>query len=418
MKIHKFTPLFLLTLLGFIILSGCEYNAPTVWPPQKQGAPDPLISSIEPDSAYGGITEIRIVGKNFSPVSGEDFVYFGTVPGLVQAASETQLTVIRPVNVGGSLTIQLAVRDAFETAKYKSYKLEQGIIEVGHKLGRVYSIAMDSDENLYAHLRSDKIIYKITPDGTQSEYGTFTEADLSSAMRMGPDGYLYLQRSTGTGKGYKRLYRIAPGGGEAERFVKLSRAVRSFDFDQNGDIFSGGKESGVFVIHSDKTFAEVGNYRDFDIKAVRVFDGYVYVAGKYNGTDTLYSPDSTTVIAAPDEKGIWKSQILTDGDLDTVEPVFDWANSGSFSASEINDVTFSVDGDMYVGTDNTNPILIIHSDGTTETLYNGLLNGPALHLVWGNGDYLYINRYGKDDDASGVDRVIMGKKGAVYYGRQ
>lgn len=408
----------LLASFLFIIL-GCENKITyePVWDPDKQGAPDPVIYNVQPDSAFGGVMEINLFGENFAPEINRNFVYFGRISAVVKAASANQLTVIRPIDLSDTVTIYLSVRDAYQSTKFGPYKLEEGIIEVGEELGRVYSIAIDSSENLYVHRMNDKKIYKITPDGEQSEYGTFTEASTSSAMRMGPGGYLYLQRSTGTGDGFKRLYRIAPGGGEAERFVKLSRSVKSFDFDQNGNIYSGGINSGMFVIHSDKTFKKVGNYFDFDIRSIRVFEGYVYVAAGYSGTDTLLSSDSTTVIAVPAGKGIWRSQILNDGSLSTVEPVFNWANSGSFSTSEINDITFSEEGDMYVATNNSNPILIIHSDGNTETLYEKILSGPTTHLVWGNGNYIYINRYGENDDVSGVDRVIMGKQGAPYYGR-
>lgn len=410
----------LLASLLFII-SRCENKITyePVWDPDKQGAPDPVIYSIQPDSAFGGVMEINIFGENFAPEINQNFIYFDRIQGVVKTASETQVTVIRPVNLSGLVTIHLSVRDAYNPVKFNQlYKIEEGVVDVGNGLGRVYSIAMDSGENLYVHRQSDKKIYKITPDGAQSEYGTFTEAATSSAMRMGPGGYLYLQRSTGTGDGFKRLYRIAPEGGEAERFVKLSRSVKYFDFDQNGNIYSGGTNSGMFVIHSDKTFEKVGNYLDFDIRDIRVFDGYVYVAAGYNGTDILLSSDSTMVIAVPAERGIWKSQILNGGSLATAEPVFNWANSGSFSASEINDITFSKEGDIYVATNNSDPILIIHSDGAIETLYEGLLSSPATHVVWGNGNYIYINRYGENDDVSGVDRVIMGKNGAPYYGRE
>jgi len=420
MKWNEIINKIVLSISLLFIISGCENKITyePVWDPDKQGAPDPVIYSIQPDSALGGVMEINLFGENFAPEIDQNFVYFNGNSAVVKTASATQLTVIRPISLSGLVTIRLSVRDAYKSVKFdQPYKLEGGVVEVGEELGRVYSIAIDSSENLYVHRMNDKKIYKITPDGAQSEYGTFTEASTSSAMRMGPGGYLYLQRSTGTGDGFKRLYRIAPGGGEAERFVKLSRNVKSFDFDQNGNIYSGGINSGMFVIHSDKTFKKVGNYLDFDIRAIRVFKGYVYVAAGYNGTDTLLSSDSTTVIVLPAERGIWKSQILNEGNLATAEPVFNWANSGSFSTSEINDITFSEEGDMYVATNNSDPILIIHSDGTTETLYEKLLSGPAAHLVWGNGNYIYINRYGENDDVSGVDRVIMGKQGAPYYGR-
>ncbi|MDZ7261120.1 MAG: IPT/TIG domain-containing protein, partial [candidate division KSB1 bacterium] len=220
MKLNKVSKTILLSVwCPLMFLSGCEYDKgyKEIWPTDNEGAPEPKITSVKPDSAYGGVTELQLIGENFSPVVGENFVYFGTIKGVVQAASATQLMVIRPIAAGGSLTIQLAVRDALRTTTYGPYKLEQGVVDVG-ELGRVYAIALDRNENLYAH-QENKTVVKVTPDGQQTQYDI---ADFkSSAMRMGPDGTLYIQRYN-----HKNLYRIPPGGG--------SGAVEKFTIKDKG----------------------------------------------------------------------------------------------------------------------------------------------------------------------------------------
>ncbi|MDZ7262734.1 MAG: hypothetical protein ONB05_11605, partial [candidate division KSB1 bacterium] len=113
--------------------------------------------------------------------------------------------------------------------------------------------------------------------------------------------------------------------------------------------------------------------------------------------------------------------ILETGDLKERVLVFDWANSGDFSRWQITDLTFSQDGDMYVGTNkDSDPVLIVDpAQGTTKPLlsvYKGVFASPTTQLCWGNGNYLYVNRL--SDAGAGVKRIVMGKKGAPYYGRQ
>jgi hypothetical protein len=39
-------------------------------------------------------------------------------------------------------------------------------------------------------------------------------------------------------------------------------------------------------------------------------------------------------------------------------------------------------------------------------------------LVWGNGDYLYMNRGSTRPENRRVYRIDMGKRGAPYHGRK
>ncbi len=397
---NRFNHIIILVMVISLLTSffGCEYDTPSeIYP--IQGEPDPIITKVEPDSAVGGILEIKIMGQNFSPHTDQNIVFFGGNEAIVKNATETELNVFRPLTTSGSLMIKLAVRDAFLITEYGPYKLEQGIRQLG-TFGQVKSIAMDNDENLYAD--RENVIYKIMPTGEISEYGTFDFT--SSAMRMGPDGYLYLQK-----RDNRDLYRIAPGGGTAERLTRISKRVSYFDFDENDYIYSGGLKNGLFVTNPDgSSSTEIEGYaQEFMIKSVRVFNGFVYVAA-----DTLTDDPDLSF------SGIWKHEIKGNGEVGEKVHVFDWANSGNFSESMSNDITFSENGDIYVATDNLNPILIIHPDGTTETLYAGILETPAVQICWGNGNYLYMNRLGRSDDDSGIYRIVMGKKGAPYYGRQ
>ncbi len=396
---HKLfnTGLFL-SISILMMMANCEFDTPSdIYP--VTGAPDPVITRVEPDSAVNGITEIKIVGQNFSPQREKNFVYFGITEGVITNATANELTIARPLTVSGTLILKVVVRDAFQVSEFGPYKMELGLVQLASVGKRATSIAVDNTENLYADI--DKDIYKITPLGELSLLGTIDF--ISSEMRIGAAGDLFIQK-----RDNRDLYRIAKTGGVAEQFSRIKKRVSTFDFDENGYIYSGGDKYGLFVTSPDGlTSNPIEGYENFyKINAVRVYNGFLYIAADTLTNDPAYSSSR-----------IYKLQLLGDGSLGPKIVVFDWANAGSHSPSLINDITFSQDGDLFVATDHPNPILIIHPDGSTETLYEGLLASPLTKICWGNGNYLYINWAGRTDEESGIYRIIMGKKGAPYYGR-
>ena len=72
---EKFSGLALVLCLTAILYS-CEYDGPTaVWDPDEKGRPDPSITAIVPDgSEFSAAMEVRLIGENFSPESGENIV--------------------------------------------------------------------------------------------------------------------------------------------------------------------------------------------------------------------------------------------------------------------------------------------------------------------------------------------------------
>jgi hypothetical protein len=397
-------------LLQLIFIASCSEDSPTnIYDPNNSGAAAPVILSVDPaDFAIAGLSEIKLIGENFSPSTDSltgNVVYFDNRKGEVLSATATEIVVVPPNITGDSVTIQVVVPGAYNTAEHSPYELKVLVEQLTafNPTEDVYAVALDLDENLYAHVREGGtgIIYQVSPTGEKVAYGT-VPFPAASDMKYGPNGYLYCQRSTSD-----NFYRIAPGGGDAEIFVTLSARVRYFDFDQNLNAFLGGNGSGIFCVKPSGDNSLVGDYGDFDIKSVRVFEGYVYVSAIYEGSNSAF-PSS----------GIFRSEITSaDGDLGDVEVVYDWNNSGGFAGVDVGSLTFSVDGDMLVGTENSDPVLVIHADGSSETLYSGFLGPEAAQLVWGNGDYLYQNRDDRDDFLKGVYKIFVGE-GAPYYGRE
>ncbi len=387
--------------LFFIMIFGsvCEYDGPKeVWNPELPTYSAPVITDIEPHNSIAAL-EIKIIGDNFSPLVENNSVYVSGNKAQIKSASNTEICIYRPNLAGDSLTFKVVVKGAFTIAEYSPYKLESmtSTVDVFNAADNVAMLAIDANNNVYG--ASNNVVYKVTPAGERTSFGTYSGR--VSSMRIGPAGYLYIQKNNNN-----QLSRIAPDGGKLQLFFTLPKKVSFFDFDQNGNIFLGGNTSGLVIMKSDSTASALGIYDEFDIKAVRVFEGYVYVAAAYTGSDP-----SIPVTA------IWKNQILNpNGDLGDKMLVYDWANSGDFAGAEVFDITFSQDGDLYIACDYTDPVLIVHPDGSSETLYKNILLSPIASLVWDNSHYLYLRR-SASYQAIQVVRVEMNKPGAPYYGR-
>lgn len=413
----------------------CEYDGPdAVWEPEGEGAPKPVISSIEPpDSAVAGDIMITIIGENFSEVLSENIVTFsvvqnfyevangtgGTIYNVIQAnikeATATSLTISRPAVIGDSLLIKCAVRDAYQIEIYPyPYRLTE-VSKEYLRLGSTESInamEVDNQENLYIYL-ADKTIDVVSPAGERTLY---SDAGIAAVvdMKMGPAGNLYITRRRNTA-----LYNIYPDG-TSEKIDDFPEKISYFDFDENGNIIAAGRESNLIIRSPEGLYKTVGDYEEFEVTCLRYFNGYVYVIADYRGDLT-----DVPVLA------IWRSKMIpADGDipLDTEakELVLDWSRAGDdFSDAQLYNFTFSsldAGGDMYIATNNgateedtsIDPIMIIHQDGSRETLYiGGMLEPDVYNLVWGSAQSMYYY------NTINNNIVIMGMKrdGAPYYGR-
>jgi hypothetical protein len=72
---------------------------------------------------------------------------------------------------------------------------------------------------------------------------------------------------------------------------------------------------------------------------------------------------------------------------------------------------------MYIGTDATEGIIVVNLDGTYNPLYEGVMEGEAYAMTWGNGDFLYVTRKNVDEDKRRILRINMRKTTAPYFGR-
>jgi hypothetical protein len=261
-------------------------------------------------------------------------------------------------------------------------------------------MAVDKEDAIY-YLNTDGKVYKIAhPDSAAVQYGVTSASFITTAcLRFAPDGSLILNRKT------KTVYQIPPGGGTVTRFGTMNSNVAYFDFDANGNLYGGGKGEAIECILVDGSKVTSADYNDYAITALRVYDGYVYVAAQNSNED-----DSTSV-----QEGIWKNEILdANGTLGANQLVINWSEHAGEDGPSITDFTFDEDGEMYIGQDKGSGIYLLNA---MEYFYPEILKAPATWITWGNGKYIYINKQAEDTADRALIRVEFTKMGAVYHGR-
>jgi hypothetical protein len=399
-----------------LLVNGCENDYPdSLWDPNYKTKPDPQISNVEPEqNAFAGIDEITIIGQNFASVMDENQVYFDGILAQILSSSATELIVKAPNVVSDSILVQVSVQGAVLFGEYFPYPLLSALYIVGDfdKNDDAYAIEYNpADSSLYVSLLQDNKggknkIVRISPDNERHDYSK-SLLDKASGMKFSPDGSIFYANAINV------LCRIPPGGENPATAGQihsiLTDAVYDLDLDENSNIFAAGSGSVIYRIKSDdgSNVLTAATYESVNFKAVRVYDGYVYVAGKYSGTDPMIPAQA-----------IWRNQITSaDGDLGLNELYYDWA-TGPYSTSTITTLTFSSDGDAYIGSTGKEVIVILEPDGTIEPLYPGVLLPESYYLTWGDGIFLYANRRSSVPEDKAILMINVLEEGAPYYGRQ
>jgi hypothetical protein len=387
-------------LMAFLL--GCkEGELPTAWNPAESGGPAPVISSVSPaGAAWAGITPIVLNGQNFS---NDATVYFGNSIAAVKSITPTQITINPPLDTGSTFVIRVVNRDAFQYAVVKPYALMSVKNDYPKLIDSSFigSFAVDANDNVYAVQTGS--VFTIPAGQGPSFIGDASDVGNPSCARLKRDGYLYM-----TNRAKFRIYRqnLASGVEEIYLLVGGGGFTEVFDFGKDGkSIYTGGFRNFSFV-DPNLNVIKSSFYQSDSIRAVRVYNDYVYVAVQ--------------------RTAIYRHKINADGSPGQQEKYFDWQNAGSAKNASINDITFADNGDLYIATDYTNPILIVHPDGSTAFLYPGALDSPVTNFMWGaNSPNLYLNYF--KPGAKRIGRVVIDGnlsplkmkpiKGAPYYGR-
>ncbi len=398
------------TFLIFMILTlqwGCERTpTPSVFQNKPPERPNPVITEIlPPGRGIAGITHVTVKGKNFSPDTAENSVFFKAQRAKMISASETTLVVLAPEIVEDSIPVRVSVRGALLYSNILYYSLEQAAIEYGlYGLENedLYGITVDNEENLYVSLNPFRLD-KITPDGVRHDnWGKTTGVLNAKRMKVGPGDYIYLVKHN------TRIYRIPRAGGSSSTYVSsLPGKVYDFDFDENGNIYAGGDGDFLMFIDANKNVTTAASYPGVYIKGVRVLGGYVYVAG--NEGDSL--------------EAVWRNKINSPGNLGPREMIFNLTEANIWTGIKILSFAFDSDGNMYLGTNAPDPIIVVKAEqnySEYEVLYPGYLEPDVFDMAWGTGNYLYVTRRANLalNTTTRIIRINAQHKSAPYYGRQ
>jgi hypothetical protein len=393
-SLQSTTASFLITMM-FLFVGGCsQEKTPSFYNPTATSLPNPTITSVTPvGSAVAGIDTITVKGTGFSTTLSDNFVVFNSQSAQLVQATPTEIKLIAPLLVTDSIALRVSVHGSFEFSNKIQYALKPAVAVFGDLTSIELSsaVAIDASGNVYSGYSLNGIeagLLKFDGSGVRTVYAPKTGGDWTG-LKMGPGGYLYAVRNT------RAVYRYAPGGG-ALAAVWLQVTGTTFfdcDFDQNGNLWAGGNNTSIYRFASDKSVVAVpfvGN-----VHAVRVFAGYLYFAAKTDAGEK-----------------IWRAQITTDG-FGTPEVYFDFATA--FPTLIPQTMTFSSDGDLYVGLNSSDGVLIVTPQKNYYrplTVYSKLFGKGVDVITWGKTNDLYCST----TDGLLLKINVTGKKSAPYYG--
>ncbi|MFA6597781.1 MAG: IPT/TIG domain-containing protein [Ignavibacteriaceae bacterium] len=392
---------------------GCNEadNVAPLYNPVFSNTVVPEIVSVSPsDSAFAGVDEITLTGHNFPTVPTEMAVYFNNVKAEIISADTNKIVVKAPFLVKDTISIKISKFSADKLSNSLPYKLISATIVFKEFPfnDTPYTLTFDKLGNAYVSYTIDSAgtgIKKIAPDGSVTDFAPKGAETYWTCMKFGQSGDLYTARSV------KGIFKVAPNA-IATTWVTSSNGIGTivdFDFDQNGNMWAGGNNAAVYRVTQTK------NVKPFsftaNIRSVRVFNNYLYVAGLKDGSES-----------------IWRFPIINSDSLGTAELYFNY--QAAYPSGTIREITFSADGDLYVGTDGVEMIVKIKPDKSSQILFSGVLNPSNKckfnSFFWSGSDvYMYVIRHSVNlnDAASPPEAIIKVNTlnnlgGAPYYGIQ
>lgn len=401
-------------IVAFLIIpvQGCKKDAPSLFDPTS--LPGPVVDSLSPPGiALAGIDTITIYGKNFSPNPANDGVFFNSTlvnnTG-IYSASTTKLTVQAPAISGDTIYVRVFVIGAVDFSPTFRYALKPAIASFSTFASGegAYGLCVGADGNLYASISNanlatkDEGIFMISSGGTRAStpYVLSTPGNVSwPSLKFGPGGYVYAV------KGSRGAYKIAQGGTGSSVWLAIpSGSLNDLDFDPSYNVWFGGGNIKTGSDTTDIVTAQPsGTTTTFHfpgtVRGVRYFNGELYFAASVGSASQ-----------------VWRASVAADV-LGTPELYFDVASAYTGVSPVIYGLTFSADGDMYLGVDAPDYLIIVHPGGAVSKPYqlyvsSGVLASPCKSFAWA-GSTLYVSTV-----SGTLLAIATGKQGAPYYGIQ
>lgn len=389
------TPLLTALVLALMVFAGCDTDpSESLYEPDALvSEPDPAISGVAPDGgALAGVDLVTITGQNFSTEADRNLVYFDTERAQVVEATATSLVVVPPNTPSPAINLRIAVLGAENFSNTVTYRLDAASEVFGDILSFEEPFAITSDDagNLYMTLFADSRavgIKRITPEGERSDYieSTFKW----EALDFDASGNLYAVRNV------RAIFRFAGEGARQETWAVLSdRSARlgALTIDGDGMVWAGGNNTALYRANPD---AEIQEFPfEANVRDLVAFDGHLYALNTQG--------ESTVVTRFP---------ITAPGELGAPEEYFNvTAELGASVAGSA--LAFASNGDMFLGTDAADPVIVVAPDGSWETLYPGILSPVAFDFAWGQGATLYMNQGRTEETNPGLIKINTRREGA------
>ncbi len=391
----------------FFILTACEEEPKSIYDPDVVGNPDPIITTVVPDSnfssaniAFAGIGTVIITGENFSATKDNNNVFFDGLPGTILSAGTSSLRVQVPNVTGDNVQVRVAVRGAYYFGDYSApFPIISAVKEVGGFIDSdpyISTVSCDNSGNIFVN--GGKQIFIIQPDSVKALYNSTLLTGIGK-MKMGPSGNNYFIISSA-------ISRITPPDvTEGLWYKAMPEALLDFDFNVTGSIFIAGVSGLIYPFDIDtKAFNVDSTYSGINIRSMRVFDGELYLVG-----------DRLDTLGAIVQKGLWTSEIIGDS-LAGMELVADLGDIDTDGSLRVTSMAISASGSIFLGNVNDPPI-IVYENGQFAPFHEPILSSPIGALSWGSGDHLYIVRQARAEVTQRVLELDMGQGGAPYYGR-
>ena len=393
----------LMILLGFGLIPlffGCsEDPAPSLYDLVTPAGAVPTINSITSSTptALAGFSTLTINGSNFSPNANENIVFFNGVKGTVLSSTTTKIDVKSPANIfGDSIKVRVTVFKNENISNTFIFPIASAIsipYAFDPKVGDVpWAVTAFNNGDLLVSMDgkgikkvSGGVISDFIPKGAESYWNT---------IKVTSNGDVYSARNL---RGVWKLTQNTAPPVAPWAVTPTGTRVWDFDWDQNLNVWAIGNNNVIIKIKPDLTTSTY-NFTA-NLRTVRVFGGYLYVAGVQNNLEK-----------------VWRFVIDSNGNLGAEEEVINL--SSLYPATVINTMTFSADGMLYLGTNKkTNPILEVKPDRTVSEFYPGIIPATeVLSFYWPQGQFLYFIRKAEGTLDQTVIKLNMLKNGAQNFG--
>jgi len=358
--------------------------------------PTPTLTSIVESSGFGG-EKATIEGTGFSTNPANNLITFGPSDNFgylsvrAEQASSTSLTFTKPVisAIDATVSTEVRVSRLDDSNPVRSNELDVDFLPListyASGFVRARSIAFDAAGDGYvAEYDTDNLrIVKVTATGHE-DYAFFSGTNLRGEVEFDSQGNLWV------GTAWQFLYKIPPGGGDAEDSGFGEANCKSVSFDANDNLYISNEQ--IHRITPDGTETDLGLIDDWPGAVSTVADGYLYWWIKTEGPMLLQ-----------------KALITAEG-VGAIETILE-AEEGKYWPSTI---VVDTDGNVYGaggnnwGSEHATSIYKVAPDGTESVVYD---LGVSLWGLEFRGEYIYVTT----DEDGRVLRCYMG--GAMGAGR-